>query len=69
MCLGLDVIISGHRAWKRGGTPGCKQLTNNQMLVMIRAIHAELKGAYGSPHMVRVLRQRDLQLAKSVWED
>ena len=58
MCMVLDVSISGYRAWKRGGTPDRKRLTNNQMLVVIRAIHAELKGAYGSPRMVRELRLR-----------
>ncbi len=35
-----------------------KQLTNPQMLALIQAIHAELKGAYGSPRMVRELRRR-----------
>lgn len=28
------------------------------MLALIRAIHAELKGAYGSPRMTRELRER-----------
>jgi hypothetical protein len=27
------------------------------MLALIRAIHAEFKGSYGSPRMVRELRQ------------
>ena len=56
MCEVLDVSISGYRAWKRGGVPDRKQLTDSQMLALIRAIHAELKGAYGSPRMVRELR-------------
>ena len=58
MCAVLDVSISGYRAWKRGGTQNRKQLTDAQMLAVIRAIHVELKGAYGSPRMVRELRQR-----------
>jgi putative transposase len=45
MCIVLDVNISGHRAWKRGGTPDRKRLTNDQTLALIRAIHVELKGA------------------------
>jgi len=45
----LAVSTSGYRAWKRGGTPVRKRLTAAQMLALIRAIHAELKGAYGSP--------------------
>jgi putative transposase len=44
MCDVLDVSISGYRAWKRGGTPDRKRLTDSQMLALIRAIHAELKG-------------------------
>jgi putative transposase len=45
MCIVLDVSISGYRAWKRGGTPDRKRLTDDQTLAIIRAIHAELKGA------------------------
>ena len=45
MCAILDVSVSGYRAWKRGGTPGRKRLTDTQTLALIRAIHAELKGA------------------------
>ena len=49
MCPVLDVSIGGYRAWKRGGKPERKHLTDAQMLALIRAIHAEFKGAYGSP--------------------
>ena len=55
MCGVLEVSISGYRSWMRGGTPDRKGLTDAQMLAIIRAIHAELKGAYGSPRMVREL--------------
>ena len=58
MCTVLDVSISGYRGWKRGATLDRKRLTDVQMLAAIRAIHAELKGAYGSPRMVRELRRR-----------
>jgi len=64
MCVVLDVSISGYRAWKRGGTPERKRLTDAQMLALIRAIHAELKGAYGSPRIVRELRQRGFTASK-----
>jgi putative transposase len=50
--------VSGYRAWKRGGKPDRKRLTDDQMLAVIRAIHAELKSAYGSPRMMRELRLR-----------
>jgi hypothetical protein len=55
LCAVLDVSVSGYRAWTRGGTPDRKRLTDAQMLTLIRAIHAEFKGAYGSPRMVREL--------------
>ena len=58
LCDVLDVSISGYRAWKRGGSLDRKRLTDAQMLALIRAIHAEIRGAYGSPRMVRELRTR-----------
>ena len=64
MCDVLDVSISGYRAWKRGGTPDRKRLSDSQMLALIRSIHAELKGAYGSPRMVRELRARGFAASK-----
>ena len=56
MCSVLDVSISGYRAWLRGGIVERKRLSDTQMLALIRAIHAETKGAYGSPRMRRELR-------------
>ena len=64
MCDVLNVSISGYRAWKRGGAPNRKRLTDRQLLALIRAIHAELKGAYGSPRMVRELRARAFSASK-----
>lgn len=64
LCSTLGVSVSGYRAWKRGGTRDRKRLTAGQTLAMIRAIHAEVKGAYGSPRMVRELRQRGYTASK-----
>ena len=58
MCPVLAVSISGYRAWKRGGAPNRCRLSDAQMLALIRAIHDEFKGAYGSPRMVLELRAR-----------
>ena len=64
-CCGvLGVSISGYQAWKRGGSPNRKRLTDAQMLALIQAIHSELKGAYGSPRMVRELRDRGFPASK-----
>jgi HTH-like domain len=64
MCAVLDVSVSGYRAWKRGGKPDRQRLTDDQMLAVIGAIHAELKGAYGSPRMMRELRLRGFTAGK-----
>ena len=64
MCSVLGVSISGYRAWKRGGKPERKRLSDAQMLALIRAIHAEFKGAYGSPRMVLELRARGFSAGK-----
>jgi putative transposase len=64
MCSVLEVSVSGYRSGKRGGTPDHKRLTEAQMLALIRAIHEELKGAYGSPRMVKELRGRGFPASK-----
>lgn len=64
MCLVLNVSVSGYRAWKRGGKPGRKRLTDAQMLMLIQSIHAEYREIYGSPRMVRELRGRDFPASK-----
>ena len=65
LCQVLDVSLSGYRDWKGGGSPERKRLTNTQMLALIRSIHGELKGAYGSPRMVRELRARGFSACKA----
>lgn len=64
MCRVLDVSESGYRSWRQGGKPYRKRLTDAQMLTLIRAIHAEVKGSYGSPRMVRELRARGYPAGK-----
>jgi transposase InsO family protein len=64
LCRVLEVSVSGYRAWKRGGRPRRQRLSNARMLALIRAIHGEFKGAYGSPRMVRELRQRGFPAGK-----
>ena len=57
LCEVLSVSLNGYRAWKRGGTPERKRLSNEQLLALIRTIHAEVKGAYGSPRMTGFRRR------------
>jgi len=58
MCEVLAVSISGYRAWKRGGKPDRTRLTDPQAVALMKSIHAEFKGAYGSPRMHSELQGR-----------
>ena len=64
MADALAVSISGYRAWKRGGSPQRQRLTDTQLLALIQTIHNELKGAYGSPRMLREVRARGFPAGK-----
>jgi transposase InsO family protein len=65
LCTVLEVSVGGYRAWQGGGTPDRRGLTDAQLLALIRSIHAELKGAYGSPRMMRELRARGFSASKA----
>jgi hypothetical protein len=58
MCEVLAVSISGYRAWRGGGKPDRTRLTDPQAVVLMKSIHAEFKGAYGSRRMHRELQDR-----------
>lgn len=58
LCTKLSVRLSGYRAWKRGGTPNRQRQTDAQLLLLIQSNLAEVKGTYGSPRMVREIRER-----------
>ena len=62
MCQVLSVSISGYRAWRGGGTPGSTRPNDAQALVLIKAIHAEVKGAYGSRRMHRELKGKGYRI-------
>ena len=63
-CAALAVSVSGYRAWKHGGLADRQGFTDVQLLALIQSIHGELKGAYGSPRMVRELRARGFPASK-----
>ena len=58
MCKVLAVSASGYRAWRCGGTPNSPRLSDAQAAALMKAIHAEVKGAYGSRRMHRELKGR-----------
>jgi len=64
MCEVLGVSQSGLKAWRSGGKRW-QRLADAQLLVLIRAIHAQFKGAYGSPRMHEELRSRGHRVGKA----
>jgi putative transposase len=58
MCEVLAVSASGYRAWRRGGVPDSGRLSDAQAVALMKAIHAEVNGAYGSRRMHRELQGR-----------
>jgi hypothetical protein len=64
LCEVLSVSVNGYRAWKRGGVPERKRLSDEQLLALIRTIHGEVKGAYGSPRMTVEIRARGFPASK-----
>jgi putative transposase len=65
MCTLLTVSVNGFRAWLRGGSGNHERAREAQLVVMMRAIHAEVKCAYGSPRMYDELRARGFRVGKT----
>lgn len=65
MCEALEVSARGLRAWRGGGRRGPQRLSDAQLLVLLRAIHAQFKSAYGSPRMHEELRDRGHRVGKA----
>lgn len=65
LCAALSVSVSGYRSWKHGGCARRARLSDAQMLELIRGVHTQFKGAYGSPRMFRELRARGVAVAKA----
>jgi putative transposase len=65
LCRALHVSASGFKAWRSGGKRRAERLTDVQLLALMRAIQAEVKGAYGSPRMHEELRERGHRVSKS----
>lgn len=65
-CEVLDVSFTGYHQHqlRRKQIAGRRHMTEAALLVHIRAIHAELRGAYGWPRMWRELRRRGVRVGK-----
>jgi putative transposase len=68
LCEVLDVSVNGYRAGKRGGTLERQRLSDAQLLTLIRTIHAQYKGAYGSPSITEEVRSRSFPASKARME-
>ena len=62
MCHVLAVSLSGYRAWKRGGQPERTRLATAQAVALLKSLHAEVKGAYGSRRMHAELQERGYRI-------
>ena len=56
MCRVLDLNPSGYYAWRRRER-AARDRENERLLERIKAIHAESRGLYGSPKILRKLRR------------
>jgi putative transposase len=65
LCAALGVSASGFKAWRSGGKCCTERLSDAHLLVQIRAIHEEVKSAYGSPRMYGELRERGQRVGKT----
>jgi hypothetical protein len=55
MCKMFEVSKSGYYGWLNR-KPSTRQLDNQEVLKLIREIHEESKGRYGSPKITQELR-------------
>ena len=54
MCRVLDVSRSGYYAW-RGRVPSKRKMANDKLLPLVRTIHQQSQGRYGSPRIYKAL--------------
>ena len=64
LCKVLAVSSSGFADWQAGDGP-THWLSDAQLLALIRSVHAEVDGAYGSPRMYRELKARGHPVSKT----
>ena len=57
LCAALGVSRPGYYRWK-GAEPGTRARGDAELSAVIRAVHGEHRGVYGSPRVLRVLRAR-----------
>jgi len=63
MCEQLGVSTSGYADWKKSGGP-THWLSDEQLLALIRSVHAEFRQAYGSPRITEELKSRGIPVSR-----
>lgn len=64
MCRVLSVSESGFYGWQRSGKAPSSRVSDQRILVHIRAIHREVEKEYGWPRMYHELRGHGLRVGK-----
>jgi putative transposase len=64
MCQLLKVSRSGYYDW-RDRPPGSRQLRHQRLAEQVRAVHAQSRGAYGSPRIVVELKDRAVDVCRN----
>jgi len=62
LCEMLGVSTSGYFDWKKCGGP-THWLSDEQLLALIRSVHAEYRQAYGSPRISEELKSRGIPVS------
>ena len=62
MCKAFKVSRSGYYHWMTT-KPSPRRINNQAILKLIREIHKESKGRYGSPKITRELQKRGIQIS------
>jgi putative transposase len=61
LCRALGVTRSGYYAW-RGRAPAARVTQDQQLLTLLRIVHAESRRTYGRPRLQRALRARGVRV-------
>jgi transposase InsO family protein len=63
MCKVLQVSRSGYYDWRNRG-PSKRKRRNKELLELIRQVHKESRGTYGSPRVTAELKARDVEVGR-----
>ena len=65
MCRVLEVAPAGYYAWRQGRSPCARAIANERLLLNIRVSHQASDGTYGSPRVLRDLRDEGFRVGRN----